>query len=166
MERILRWTGWATAAGLGAVAAGLLVLLAYASSEVLAHPGISLIDGYQIGRLPWTAIGVDLAVLGATVVIVFGALTIWIGAGWYRRVISVLPLFIASFWWFVAMIPWGGAVPCDTCAPAGSDPLTFAYSTPEDTFLLLLLPAALIGGLAITTGRRRRPELAESAAGA
>jgi len=50
--------------GLSAAAAGLVVLFAQALSEVLADPGLSLADGYWIGRLPWTAVGVDLAIIG------------------------------------------------------------------------------------------------------
>ena len=30
------------------------------------EPGMSLVDGYWIGRLPWTPIGVGMALFGAT----------------------------------------------------------------------------------------------------
>ena len=55
-----------------AMGTGLGLLVLYAATEVLANPGLTLADGYWIGRLPWTAIGIALAVLGATGVIIFG----------------------------------------------------------------------------------------------
>ena len=43
-----------TVGGLSVAAIGLVVLFAQAVSEVLAGPELSLVDGYWIGRPPWT----------------------------------------------------------------------------------------------------------------
>lgn len=152
MGRTLRLARWATAAGLLAAGGGVLVLLGYAFSEVLANPGTSLVDGYWIGRLPWTAIGVDLVVYGSTAAVVVGTLAAWIAGGLLRRAVSLLLLVVAAFWWFVATLPFAGGAPCDPCSPAGPDPLDYAYSVPYSTLLLLGLPAAIAGGAAL--GRR------------
>lgn len=132
---------------------GVLVLLGYAFSEVLANPGSSLVDGYWIGRLPWTAIGVDLAVMGSSVAVVFGMVAAWIEGGVLRRVVSLILLLLAGFWWFAATLPLAGGAYCPTCPPPGPDPLTYAYSLPDSTLLFLMLPAAICGAAALS-GRR------------
>ncbi len=156
MARGLRIGLWITAVGVAAIAAGLAVLLLDAFSEVLAHPGISLVDGYQIGRLPWTAIGVDLVVLGSTVAVLGGTAASWLAGGALRRLISVVPLAVAGFWVFLAVIESGteGAF-CATCAQPGFDPTTVAYSAPEQATLLLILPAAISALIAAEAIRGR-----------
>lgn len=142
--------------GLLAAAAGLVVLFAQALSEVLADPGLSLVDGYSIGRLPWTAVGVDLAIIGATIAVVFGTATAWLAGGPVRRVVSALAVAVAAFWWFLAMLPPPQGGFCASCLPPGPDPLTMAYSQPETATLLLLLPAAVAGAVALSAPRTRR----------
>ena len=92
MERALRSAWWGTIAGVGALVIGLAVFLVYALSEVLAHPGLSLEDGYWIGRLPWTGIGEGFTVIGATVAVVLGTLTVWLGGNRWRRALVLVPL--------------------------------------------------------------------------
>lgn len=159
MERSRKLAWWATAAGLMAAGGGLVVLFAYALSEVLADPSLSLIDGYWIGRLPWTAIGIDLVVIGSTMAVVFGTLAAWISGGGLRRLVSLLALAVAAFWWFVATLPLAGGAPCPSCPPQGPDPLTYAYSLPDLTLLFLVLPAAIAGAAALS---ERRPGRAAS----
>lgn len=65
------------AVGLMTAALGVVVLLAQSLSEVLTDPTLSLEDGYLIGRLPWTAVGVDLVVFGSSAALVAG-----VGAAW------------------------------------------------------------------------------------
>ena len=60
---------------------------------------LSLEDGYRIGRLPWIAVGVDLVVIGATVAVIAGTLSAWIGGGWIRRTVTAGALVVAAFWW-------------------------------------------------------------------
>jgi hypothetical protein len=135
---------------------GVLVLLGDAFSEVLANPGSSLVDGYWIGRLPWTAIGIDLVVMGSTAAVVFGTLTAWIAGGGLRRLVSLLVLAVAVFWWFIATLPFAGGAYCPSCPPPGPDPLTYAYSLPDSTLLLLVLPAAIAAAAAISERRLGR----------
>jgi hypothetical protein len=141
--------------GLLAAAAGLVILFAQAMSEVLAEPRLSLVDGYWIGRLPWTSVGVDLAVIGATIAVVFGTVTAWLAEGLIRRVVSGLALAVAAFWWFLAMLPPPQGAFCASCPPPGSDPMTMAYSRPETVVLFLLLPAAIAGAVALSAPRTR-----------
>jgi hypothetical protein len=79
VRQALRVAWWGTVAGIGALVIGLAVFFVYALSEVLANPGLSLVDGYWIGRLPWTGIGEGFTVIGATVAVVLGTVTVWIG---------------------------------------------------------------------------------------
>ena len=155
MGRALRTTTWATVVGLSAAATGLVVLLVQALSETFAEPELSFIDGYWIGRLPGTAVGVDLAVFGATVALVFGTATAWLAGGRVRRVVSALALAVAACWWLLAMLPAPQGAFCASCPPPGPDPLTMAYSQPVLAVLFLLLPAAIVGAVAIGAPRTR-----------
>jgi hypothetical protein len=145
-----------TVAGTVATALGLMVLFLYALSEVLANPGTSLVDGYEIGRLPWTAIGIDLVVVGATAMTLFGTAASWFAGGAARRLVSLLPLAVAATWWFLAAIESsfeGG--PCTSCTQPGFDPFSVAYSAPSQTIVLLIIPGALSALLALSAGYRR-----------
>ena len=146
-----------TVAGSMATALGLVVLFLYALSEVLANPGTSLVDGYEIGRLPWTAIGIDLVVVGATVMALFGTASSWITGGAARRLVSLVPLAGMATWWFLAAIEssFEGGVPCTTCTQPGFDPFTVAYSAPNQAILLLVIPGA-IGALLGLYARHHR----------
>ena len=93
-----------TIVGVGAIAVGIVVLFGYALSEVIANPGISLVDGYWTGRLPWTAIGVDLVVIGSTVAVLFGTASSWLAGDAARRLVSLAPVVVAAAWWLYASI--------------------------------------------------------------
>ena len=67
--------------------AGLAVLLAYAWYEYLTRPGISLVDGYWIGRVPWTPMGVVLVLAGTALGVVGGCAVIVVRGDWLRRVL-------------------------------------------------------------------------------
>jgi hypothetical protein len=155
-----RWAWRMTVIGLSMAAVGLVVLVAQASSEVLRDPTLSLIDGYSIGRLPGTSVGVDLTVIGATLAVVFGSITTWRAGGWMRRGVVALSLAVAACWWFLALLPPPQGAYCAACQPPGPDPMTMAYSQPDVAVLLLLLPALVAGVLAFTGRRRRSSQVA------
>ena len=151
----------------GATAVGFVVLFGYALSEVIANPGISLVDGYWTGRLPWTAIGVDFVVIGSTVAVLFGTASSWIAGGAVRRLVSLAPLVVAAAWWLYASIQSsiegapcmieqlstpnaGGTV---SCGPPPFDPFAVAYSVPAEAILLLVLPASISAVIALTARR-------------
>ena len=154
MDRLASWMWWATLIGVIAALAGIAVLFVYATSEVLADPTLSLEDGYWIGRLPWTTVGVALTVIGATVALVAGAPTAWIAGGAIRRVVTAFAVVLGAFWWLLVSVPFvliSGAC-CDP--QPDSDPLTMAYSWPQATVLLLLLPAGITAIAALTATRK------------
>ena len=146
--------------GLVVATAGLVVLLAQALSEVLGDPGLSLVDGYWIGRLPWTAVGVDLAIVGATIAVAFGTLTAWLAGGAIRRVVSALAMAVGAFWWFLAMLPPAQGGFCASCPPPGPDPMTMAYSQPASAAAFLLFPAAIACAVALSAPRTSRSAVA------
>src|SRR5664279_1904924 len=157
VKQALRSAWWGTIAGVGALVIGLAVFFVYALSEVLAHPGLSLEDGYWIGRLPWTGIGEGLTVIGATVAVVLGTLTVWLGETRWRRALVLVPLASAVVFWFAAMLPFPNRAPSNNCTEPVADPFAYAYSLPASTLVLLLLPTLFIAVLAFTSrpGRAR-----------
>jgi hypothetical protein len=158
MSRILRTsTWWATAAGFALAILGVAVLFAQAVSEVRADPSISLGDAYGIGRLPWTPIGVGLAILGASLAVLAGTATVLMAGGIVRRGMAILAFLVAGFWWLVVTVPlvgMGGAS-CGqpACPPPTTDPVTMAYSLPGQTAMWLLLPALVAGLLGLSSQR-------------
>ena len=144
----------ATAISVGIAFVGILVLLAQAAGEVLADPTLSLEDGYWIGRLPWTPIGVGLTVAGATGAVLTGIATTLLRGGIGRRVVSILAFAVAAFWWLLTIVQgWGvSGAWCGqpTCARPAFDPITAAYSAPWLTFLWLLLPALIVSAISLT----------------
>ncbi len=154
LDWLVSWTWRATLIGVIGAIAGIATLFVYALSEVLADPTLSLEDGYWIGRLPWTTVGVGLAVGGATAALVAGALTMWITGGAVRRVVTALAVAVGAFWWLLVTVPLV-ALSGACCGPRPNpDPLTMAYSWPQATVALLLLPAG-VAAIAALTGRRR-----------
>ena len=120
------------------------ILLVYAWVEVLNNPGMTLVDGYWIGRAPWTPIGIVVALAGGVVGLLSGSVAIAIEGGWWRRALLV-PAWVATvLWWLTAL----GVLPYPRFI--GPDPVTFAYSLPSTGALLVLMPAALLAVLALT----------------
>jgi hypothetical protein len=148
VRQALRVAWWGTVAGIGALVIGLAVFFVYALSEVLANPGLSLVDGYWIGRLPWTGIGEGFTVIGATVAVVLGTVTVWIGGNRWGRAIVLVPLAVAGFFLFAAMEPFPGGAPCSDCGAPVPDPFAYAYSLPVSTVIFLFLPAVVVVVLA------------------
>ncbi len=145
-------------AGLGVVAlfAGLLVILAESFAETRTDPTLSLEDGFRIGRLPWMNVGVALVVAGANASLVGGTLVSWVAGGWVRRVLALVPAAAGASWWLAGLLTVGAGAWCPGCPPPSFDPITFAYSLPDATVLLLVLPALAAGALALLAPRGGR----------
>jgi hypothetical protein len=120
------------------------ILLIYAWVEMLNNPGLSLADGYDIGRTPYTPIGIVLSLAGGVGGLLAGSIAIVIEGGWWRRFLVVPSVVAAVLWWGTAL----GILPYPRFH--GPDPVTFAYSLPVVAALLVLMPAAVLAALCIT----------------
>jgi hypothetical protein len=139
--------------GLAAIGLGLSVLLVYSWIEVINNPGLSLVDGYGIGRLPWIPIGISLVLGGGCAALAGGAAVIVVRGDWLRRILLVPIVLVPVAWWLTAL----GILAFPRFA--GPDPVTFAYSLPETAAVALLLPclaAAALAALPIGPDRRVR----------
>ncbi len=134
---------WATFS-LALLVIGPSILLVYAWVEVLNHPGLSLLDGYWIGRTPWTPLGIIVSLAGAVFGLLSGSLAIAAEGGWWRRALLVPAFAAAGLWWSTAM----GLLPYPRFH--GPDPVSFAYDLPSTAALLVLMPTALLAALALT----------------
>jgi len=153
MSRTLRWSLRLAELSLAVLGVGVSTLIVYAWVEVLNNPGTTLVEGYWVGRLPWTAAGIVMALSGSVGALVAAGVAIVVEGGWWRRIL-ILPAWAAAFiWWSVAM----GTLPFPRFH--GPDPVTFAYSLPVTASLLLLLPAVVLAGVAITPRRQPPPAI-------
>lgn len=134
---------WARLA-LGLMVVGPSILLVYAWVEVLNNPGLTLVDGYWIGRVPWTPLGLIVSLAGGVVGLAAGSVAIAIEGGWWRRFLIVPSLAASAFWWLLAL----GVLPFARFH--GPDPVTFAYSLPTQAILFVLMPAALLATLCLS----------------
>lgn len=129
---------------LGLMVVGPAILLVYAWAEVLNNPGLTLVDGYWIGRTPWTPIALVIALIGGVGGTLAGTVAIAIQGGWWRRALVLPAVAAGALWWSMAL----GLLPYPRFQ--GPDPVTFAYSLPVQATLLVLMPAALLAVLALT----------------
>ena len=123
---------------------GPTILLVYAWVEVLNNPGMTLVDGYWIGRTPWTPVGLVVSLAGGLVGLLAGTMAIAIEGGGWRRALLVPAFAAAALWWSTAL----GVLPYPRFH--GPDPVGFAYDLPSTAALLVLMPAALLAVLALT----------------
>ena len=144
-----QWAGLA----LVVLVIGPSILLIYAWVEVLNNPGLSLVDGYSIGRTPWTPLGIVISLAGGVVGLLAGSLAIVIEGGWWRRALVLPAIAAAGLWWLTAL----GVFPFPRFH--GPDPVTFAYTLPTMAALLVLMPAALLAVLALTPPAPGTPRL-------
>lgn len=127
--------------GLSGIGLGAAILLVYAWVEFLNNPGISLADGYWLGREPWTSAGVVIALAGAVLGALAGILVVLL-RGDVVRWLLLLPLAgAATLWWVIAL----GLLPFTGYAPI--DPIGFAYREPQTAAILLAVPPAAMAGL-------------------
>lgn len=129
--------------GLAAIGLGLSLLLVYAWVEVVNNPGITLADGYWIGRVPWTPAGIALVLAGSVIALVAGAAVVAARGDWLRRFLIVPAFVLPVLWWAVGL----GLLPFPRFR--GPDPVTLAYSLPEGAALSLILPAIVVVALAL-----------------
>jgi hypothetical protein len=134
---------WARIA-LALLVLGPSILLVQAWVEVLNNGGLSLVDGYWVGRLPYTPIGIVVSLSGAVIGLLAGSVAILIEGGWWRRFLVVPSALAAALWWGTAL----GALPYPRFD--GPDPVAFAYDLPVVATLLLLMPAALLATLCLS----------------
>jgi hypothetical protein len=148
-------------AAIAAFGAGAAVLLVGAMGEVQANPGISIADGYWIGRLPWTPIGVSLVLGGATATLAFATAVVMVRGPWLLRILALPVLLAGGFWYFLAVfLGWPGSGACCDPSPQ-TDLITTAYSTPMYTIILVVVPAAVASLLALASLRSvQRPGVA------
>lgn len=142
MDTLTRRADRAIWVGLGGIGLGLATLLIIAWVEYLNTPDISLVDGYLIGREPWTSIGIWLVIAGATVSLAAAALANAVRGDWLRRVLMLPALALPILWWATAV----GLIPLPRYTP--TDPSTLAYSMPETAAVALILPAVAAAFLA------------------
>jgi hypothetical protein len=143
----------ATILALASLAAGFAVLAAYCVVEAAAS-GLSLVDAYWRGRLPWMGIADGLIVGGATATLLVGGLTTLARGGWWRRA-GILPLLaLAGLWWLAAVVAIGvNFAPCFDCPPRAIDPWAYAYSLPGSAIVGLILPSLAVAALALAPRR-------------
>ncbi|MDP9251154.1 MAG: hypothetical protein M3O78_07275 [Chloroflexota bacterium] len=153
MSPVLRWSLRIAELSLALIVLGVSTLVVMAWIEVLNHPGYTLVDGYWVGRLPWTPIGIVMILVGSVGGLLAAALAIVVEGGWWRRALILPAWGAAALWWSVAM----GLVPYPRFH--GPDPVTFAFTEPTTAGLLLLLPAVILAGVAITPRRAPPPTL-------
>ncbi len=123
---------------------GSAIVVGQAGVEAVRGPaGTSLVDGYWVGRLPATPIGVGLALGGSTVIAVAGMGAAVLGAGWVVRLLCALLLTPVVLWWAGAALLAGVGACCGP--PPPFDPITAAYSNPAAALALVTVPALLIG---------------------
>jgi hypothetical protein len=136
------------------VVAGFGAIVAASFQGLALVPGGSILDGYDVGLLPWMDVGSWLVPLGGLVATIGGLSAIWLGrSGSLIRVATLPALVVVLFWVLLAAI---GMAPRN--APDGSSSAsslaTVVYSSPANTIIFLLVPAAVVVLLAAVARRR------------
>jgi hypothetical protein len=149
-ERFLRRSHLVVDASLFVIGAGIATLIINAWVEYLTRPGLSIIDGYWVGRVPWTPLGVLLVLIGSAGTIIAGAAATMVAGGWLRRALLLAVFPLPVLWWSAAL----GYTPLPRFH--GPDPVGLAFSAPQGVALALLLPAIAAAALALSP--RMRPE--------
>jgi hypothetical protein len=126
-------------------------------SEGLANPGISLVDGYWIGRVPWTPIGIGLAFGGANAALILASLVVWLAGSWALRWLTLPGLLAATWWWFITLVLGVPVASGACCEPRPQfDLVTRAYSGPDGPAVYILIPALAASVLAYVAIHRSR----------
>ena len=129
-----------------ALAAGTSVLFFMSMAASLSEYGrASLVDGYWLGPLPWTTLGVGLTLFGATATVATIAVIAWLLPGWRVRVLAAAAALSVALWWATAPV-MGLSGACCLPRPA-FDPITIAYSAPGWTASLVVVPAVVLAAV-------------------
>jgi hypothetical protein len=149
MERAERIADRATWAGLALAGLGVAIVIVRSWIEYLSVPaanvppeGLSIVDGYWIGHEPWSSMGIVPVVAGSLLATLAAATLVMLRGDWLRRLLTLPLLVVPALWWLLAL----GAVPYPRFV--GPDPVSFAYSLPQQAAIMLLVPAVAIAVLA------------------
>jgi hypothetical protein len=140
--------------GLLVVAAGSAAVLVASIQGMHLQDGMSLVDGYWIGLLPWIAVGTWLIPIGGIVAFVGAVTVVWLRpSGWLPRLSTVPAVAIVGFWVLLMGIETTprNAVDGSVSASSVADAV---YSSPQNTIVLLLLPMTFVLTVALLSGRR------------
>lgn len=144
--------------GLILILAGFLAIVIASIQGMAVVPGGSLLDGYDVGLLPWIEVGAWLLPIGGVAATIGAVASTWLGHSRPILRLATIPgIVVVLFWGLLAILataPHPGRSPNGSTAT--SSVADFVYSAPANTVLFLLVPAALIGAIA-AVGRRRRP---------
>jgi hypothetical protein len=159
MDTYLRRARLAVDGSLVIIGLGLAGMLAWMWVLYLRHPGISLVDAYWEGPLPWTPITIWTILAGTLLALVAGAAVVAVAGGWLRRLLLAAALGFSALWWLAALgvVPGPGLGGGPGRPPfPGWSPVDLAYSAPELAAIMVVLPALLVAALALVP-RRHRP---------
>ena len=137
------------------VAVGFGAIVAASIQGMALIPGGSIRDGYDRGLLPWMDVGSSLVPLGGLIATAGGLTAIWLGrAGWLVRVATIPVLLVVLFWILLAATKMAPHSAIPDVPPSASSLAAFVYSSPANTIIFLLIPAALVMILAAVARRR------------
>jgi hypothetical protein len=142
MERAERIADRATWAGLALAGLGVAIVIVRSWIEYLNTPGTTIVDGYWIGHEPWSSMGIVPVLAGSLLATLAAATLVMLRGDWLRRLLTLPLLVVPALWWLLAL----GAVPYPRFV--GPDPVSFAYSLPQQAAIMLLVPAVAIAVLA------------------
>ena len=147
-------TAWRLALlGFATVAAGLGGVLVASIQGMALVPGGTLLDGYDVGLLPWMDVGTWLIPIGGLLSSIAAAATIWLSrSGGIARSATIPALAAVAFWAFLA---WLGMAPRNAVdgSVSSSGLQTVVYSRPLDTVLFLLVPTIVLMAVAALARR-------------
>jgi hypothetical protein len=143
-----------TLVGVVVVGLGFAAFLAASLQGMALVPGGSIVDGYDVGLLPWIDVGSWLVPVGGIVATVVGVASIWLGRAPVMMRIATIPVILVVLFWVLLVVI--GMAPRN--GPAGSttssDLATVVYSSPANTIVFLLVPAAVVVLVAAAARRR------------
>jgi hypothetical protein len=151
---VATWARRASVIGLALEALGGLAILVASWQGMGLAPGLTLIDGYWVGREPFMGIGTWLLGIGATLTVLAATTAVLASRRLALvRLLALPPLGAAAYWWVGAVIFF--MVPRSRTGTEVSAPdlATAIYSQPDFALLLLVVPSAVLAALA-TAGRR------------
>ncbi len=137
------------------VVTGFAAIVAASIQGLALVPGGSILDGYWVGLLPWMEVGAWLVPLGGLAATVGGLAAIWLGrSGLLLRLATLPALVVVLFWILLAALGMAPHSAIPDVPPSGSSLATVVYSSPANTVLFLLIPAAFVVILAAVARRR------------